>query len=702
MGRAYFLVGIVCLGWVAACSSDRPVHVESTAAHGQALGAQVWAESQLITASDSQLTDGFGTAIAMSATTALVGAQGHDSATGAAYVLVRSGASWVEQQKLGADSGAPGDSFGAAVALDGDTALATTTAQGTPSYVFVRSGTTWTEQQKLLPDDGAPGNTFGLSAAVSGDTALVGATQRISPTAPGAAYAFVRSGTTWTQQQKLVPDDSADGDGFGIALAVEGDTALVGGWTDYLHSGAVYVFTRSGSVWSQQQKLGASDSSTDDEFGSAIAIDGDTALVGAKSVAYVLVRSGTTWSEQTELQAQQMYSALGPSVAVAGDTALVRGKLGSAGAAFMFERSGTTWSESPVLQPVESDIIGFGLNVALQPGLALVRGTRNEGNTPRGVVVGFDLGAPDGEACTSNADCATTHCVDGVCCDTACTGACAACTSARTGATDGTCSSVAKGSPGSPSCAPDTCNGENQNCPCHGDSDCAAGLACVVSTGNCVPPGTLGAPCATPSTCSTGYCVDGVCCNAACTGACETCSRANGASSDGTCSPLPAGSVGGGTCGRYRCDGTSGQCPTSCTNDSGCASGYACSPQRQCIRPGGECSNDLTQSIGLGGITSCAPYTCNRNTGQCRFTCADDTECAAAYFCNNEFVCQRRSADGGVDAGGPGYAYTGNAPHFNRGCGCRAAGRHSRGDAPFVLALGLLLLAVRRLDATRP
>jgi hypothetical protein len=157
--------------------------------------------------------------------------------------------------------------------------------------VFVRSGSTWSQQQKLTAGDAAAGDNFGVSAALSadGNTALVGAYN--ANTSRGAAYVFVRSGSLWTQQQKLIANDSVlyDNLGVSVALSADGNTALVGAYQADLQSpvradaGAAYVFVRSGSLWIQLQKLTASDAAASDNFGTSVALraDGTGALIGA-------------------------------------------------------------------------------------------------------------------------------------------------------------------------------------------------------------------------------------------------------------------------------------------------------------------------------------------------------------------------------------------------------------------------------------
>jgi hypothetical protein len=148
--------------------------------------------------------------------------------------------------------------------------------------VFVRSGGVWTEQQKLLATDGAADDSFGRSVAISGDTVIVGADQTDDAGLDsGSAYVFVRSGGVWTEQQKLLASDGAADDWFGRSVAISGDGAGRNYEAAGLDSGSAYVFVRSGGVWTEQQKLLATDGAELDGFGNSVAISGDTAIVGA-------------------------------------------------------------------------------------------------------------------------------------------------------------------------------------------------------------------------------------------------------------------------------------------------------------------------------------------------------------------------------------------------------------------------------------
>ncbi len=158
---------------------------------------------------------------------------------------------------------------------------------------------------KLTAADGAAGDLFGVRVALSGDTALIGARfddDDVNGGDSGSAYVFTRSGTSWSQQAKLTAADGAAGDWFGYSVALSGDTALIGAHfndndVNGVDSGSAYVFTRSGTTWSQRAKLTAADGAAGDQFGGKVAISGDTALIGARLVDDVVkgVDSGSAY-----------------------------------------------------------------------------------------------------------------------------------------------------------------------------------------------------------------------------------------------------------------------------------------------------------------------------------------------------------------------------------------------------------------------
>jgi YHS domain-containing protein len=309
--------------------------------------------------------------------TAIIGAAGktigNNAGQGAAYVFTCSGTpcTWTQQQELTATDGARGDEFGNTVAMSGNTAIIGAPYKNSyhgAAYVFTCSGTpcTWTQQQELTAADGARGDVFGYSVAVSGNTVIIGAIGKNSPR--GAAYVFTCSGTpcTWTQQQELTAADGASGDVFGTRVAVSGATAVIGapGKTIGNNSlqGAAYVFTCSGNpcAWTQQQELTAADGASRDEFGTRVAVSGNTVMIGNNSsqgAAYVFTCSGAlcTWTQQQELTAADGAHGdeFGYSVAVSGHTAIIGAayKNSYQGAAYMFNSPAVAITKQPTTPP---------------------------------------------------------------------------------------------------------------------------------------------------------------------------------------------------------------------------------------------------------------------------------------------------------------------------------------------------------------
>ena len=251
-------------------------------------------EAQKILASDGAAGDQFGFSVAISGDTAVIGSFGDDdngSSSGSATVFTRTGSTWTQQAKFLPSDGAANDRFGWSVAVYGDTVLIGSYQDDDngpnsgSATVFTRTGSTWTQQAKLLPSDGAASDNFGFSVAVNGDTALIGSHgDDDNGSFSGSATVFTRTGSTWTQQAKLTPGDGAASDRFGYSVAIVGDTAVIGSYQDDDNgpsSGSATVFTRTGSTWTQQAKLLPSDGATVDLFGLSVAIAGDTALIGS-------------------------------------------------------------------------------------------------------------------------------------------------------------------------------------------------------------------------------------------------------------------------------------------------------------------------------------------------------------------------------------------------------------------------------------
>ena len=280
-------------------------------------------------------------------------------------------------QMLTASDAASGDHFGT-VAISGNTALVGAenagSAHGGAVYVFTRSGDTWTQQQELTIPGTRPGLLFGKWVALSGSTALIGGSDATS--AVGAVYVFTRSGGVWTEQQELTVADGVREDRFGATIALSGTTAFIGASGKNASSGAVYVFTESGGTWTEQQEIDDPANTAGDWFGGAVALSGSTALVGSLfgEAAYVFTESGTTWVQQQQLTEPDA-GDFGYSVALSGDTALIGAIFTNAsqGAAYVFTRSGSTWTEEAELTASDPGSFSYlGVSVGLSGSEALV------------------------------------------------------------------------------------------------------------------------------------------------------------------------------------------------------------------------------------------------------------------------------------------------------------------------------------------
>jgi hypothetical protein len=348
-----------------------------------------WSQQAYVKASNTAVDDRFGSSVALSSdgSTLAVGAHGEDSSatgiggnqadnaalsSGAVYVFTRSGTVWSQQAYIKASNTGLGDIFGFSLALSGNgTTLAVGAVESSDAtgiggvqdnnaaylsgavYVFTWSGTAWSQQAYVKASNTGSGDWFGSSLALSNDgtTMAVGAPYEASDATgidgnqannaanqSGAVYVFNRSGTFWFQQAYVKASNTGAQDAFGASLTLSGDgTTLAVGAPEEdsngnqadnsaLNSGAVYVFTRSGTAWSQQAYVKASNGEAGDSFGSSLALSsaGTTLAVGAfgedssatgiggnqanngainSGAAYVFTRSGSAWSQQTYVKA---------------------------------------------------------------------------------------------------------------------------------------------------------------------------------------------------------------------------------------------------------------------------------------------------------------------------------------------------------------------------------------------------------------
>ncbi len=379
-------------------------------------------EAAKLSASDGAADDNFGWSVAISGDTALVGSvydDDDDTSSGSAYIFERDqgGAdNWGQVKKLTASDAFLGDEFGVSVALSGDTALVGAhldndiNGDSGSVYIFERNqggDGNWGEVKEITSSDNAEFDDFGWSLALEGDTALVGA-YKDDDNGPnsGSVYIFERDAGgagNWGEKIKLTASDGSEADYFGYAIALSGDTVLVGAYQegDQTWSGSAYIFERDqGGVdnWGETVKLTASDGVTWDFFGRAVALSGDTALIGADGdgtdfiasdhgSAYLFERDqggAGNWGQVKKITASDLAENdyFGSAVALSGDMALVGsydadyGGSSDVGSAYIFERDqggADNWGETAKLTP--SDPNGgdrFGKAVALSGETALV------------------------------------------------------------------------------------------------------------------------------------------------------------------------------------------------------------------------------------------------------------------------------------------------------------------------------------------
>jgi len=332
---------------------------------------------------------------------------------------------FIQIAELTASDGAAGDQLSYSVAISGSTIVAGAptdvvdgnTQQGSV-YVFNLSNGIWSETQKLLANDGAADNVFGISVAIEDSTIVVGAAFADigGNNSQGAAYVFNLSNGTWSQTQKLVADDGAAGDDFGMSVAIKDSTIVVGApfvnFGGNNNQGTAYVFNLSNGNWSQTQEIVANNGAADDNFGKSLAIEDSTIVVGAyladisgnadQGAAYIFNLSNGDWSQAQEIVANNGAAGdyFGYSVAIKDSTIVAGAYLadvsGNAnqGAAYIFNLSNGNWSQTQEL--VSSNGVAgdnFGISVAIDDStiVAGAQGVDINGNADQGASYIFNL-----------------------------------------------------------------------------------------------------------------------------------------------------------------------------------------------------------------------------------------------------------------------------------------------------------------------
>jgi hypothetical protein len=341
---------------------------------------------------DAAAGDQFGRSVDIWGGTIVVGAPYKDDSTGAAYVFQRSGTAWSQPFRLPVSGIEPGDNFGISVAISRDTVVVGASednGRGT-AYIFQRNQggpNNWGQVKKLTIND-AVGPYDQFSVAIIGNTVVVGAYgDDAKGDNAGAAYIFQRNQDgpdNWGQVKKLTADDAASGDWFGWSVATNGLSVVVGAPRDNGHKGSTYIFQRSGTSWSLQEKLTDVSGEGDALFGFSAAISGDTAVVGAHcdgdggfeaGSAHIYQRRGTSWDLKGKKKGEEEGDQFGFSVSISWDTAIVGAPFhdhagSDSGIAYSFQQNegGTgKWGEVAGLiasDAADGDRFGWSANIS--------------------------------------------------------------------------------------------------------------------------------------------------------------------------------------------------------------------------------------------------------------------------------------------------------------------------------------------------
>lgn len=270
-----------------------------------------WSQELVWSPSDNVSLDYFGCSVSIdySGTRAIIGSYLSDpggvAAAGSAYVIVRSGSTWTQEAKLTASDKAVGARFGISCSINNDgTRCVIGTYQATvdsfsacgKAYIFVRSGSTWNQQAKLVANDAYFNSYFGNSVDISGDGSICVVTSYNKNNSTGQAYIFIRSGTNWSQSQGLIAGDGSTNDNFGYSCSIStnGSRIIIGSIygdkPSVANCGSVYIFDKFGPIWTQQAEVNPSNGINGGSFGWSISISGDGNLIVAgtlNSKAYI-------------------------------------------------------------------------------------------------------------------------------------------------------------------------------------------------------------------------------------------------------------------------------------------------------------------------------------------------------------------------------------------------------------------------------
>jgi hypothetical protein len=359
-----------------------------------------------LTPADPITSDILGYDVAFDGTTIVAGAPfgsfGGYQLPGRAFVFAQVDGTWQQTQKLLPESLQSQAFFGVNVTIDGDTLAIAASGEDLETenegavYVFEQTDGLWSQAARLTASDATTNGSFGAALALQNDTLLIGASgdSHAGGDYAGAVYVFERSAGTWTEIDKLTASDPAFDDNFGSSLALDGDTAVIGAIDDdhggYADPGAAYIFTNVAGTWQEATKLIASDPGDESYFGVSVALDGDTVVVGAEQhthgglsgagVAYVFQRDGDGWPQVGRLTspAPDAGDRFGCDVTLEADTLVVGAHLDNTGsrvgAAYVYRRIDGLWQADTQLLAADDGNTNFGWRLALRGTRAAIAG----------------------------------------------------------------------------------------------------------------------------------------------------------------------------------------------------------------------------------------------------------------------------------------------------------------------------------------
>jgi hypothetical protein len=376
------------------------------------LAPNSFAKQDIVLAKDGKAEDYFGYSAAIDGNTILVGAYKVDineaEDAGAAYVYVLNDDRWKQQAKLVAKPFFAKDTLGGNVALKGDIAMLGAMRRGDKGkdsgavVFFERHLNKWEQRQIITGPDTQAGDAFGQTIALTDSHLVIGAPRNDAlGHDSGAAYIYKRKGNTWHYHTKITARDGVAGDLFGISVAIDDNTILVGA---DLHdekaenAGAVYVYVQKDNQWSQEAKLIASDGAKTDIFGVRVAISGNTALVSARrddidgigvdaGSAYIFEREGHTWKEKIKLVSPDGNAddRFGRGIALSKGTAIISAMNHDAngvdtGALYVYRKEALDWKyTSKITAEVSSPNERFGWNVGVSNDIAVIATPNHNG-----------------------------------------------------------------------------------------------------------------------------------------------------------------------------------------------------------------------------------------------------------------------------------------------------------------------------------